>query len=339
MDDTNKELIQAVPTNIITGFLGAGKTSTILQLLKSKPEAERWAILVNEFGEIGVDQALLQGQTAEKTGVFIREVPGGCMCCTAGVPMQVALNQLLSKARPDRLLIEPTGLGHPAEVLKTLTDEHYQDVLAINKTITLVDARQLSDFRYTENETFIQQIAIADVIVGNKSDLYQQSDYGKLEKYVHKYGLPHVSILVARQGAIDMTYLQGATRAIEVCTDSLDHHHDDSRDGQAIALDLIPTHTKGYVQAINRGAGFESVGWRFTAGQVFSHSKLFAVLISLDADRVKGVFNTDEGAFGYNIAGKSITQTELLNCPESRIEVISAQISDEWGRQLLECVI
>lgn len=67
-----------VPTNILTGFLGVGKTTTILNLLKNKPENENWAVLVNEFGEIGIDGALMTDQ-----GALIKEVPGGCMCCTA----------------------------------------------------------------------------------------------------------------------------------------------------------------------------------------------------------------------------------------------------------------
>jgi len=90
--NVSRQKISAVPTNIITGFLGVGKTSAILHLLKSKPDDERWAVLVNKFGEIGVDGSLFQGQSKEEAGVFIREVPGGCMCCATGVPMQVALN-------------------------------------------------------------------------------------------------------------------------------------------------------------------------------------------------------------------------------------------------------
>ena len=133
--------LSAIPTNIITGFLGVGKTSAILHLLKSKPADERWAVLVNEFGEIGVDGSLFEGQHSEEQGVFIREVPGGCMCCAAGLPMQVALNQLIARAKPDRLLIEPTGLGHPKEVLQVLSADYYQSVLEIQKILTLVDAR------------------------------------------------------------------------------------------------------------------------------------------------------------------------------------------------------
>lgn len=335
--NANKEKIQSVPTNIITGFLGAGKTSAILHLLKNRPKDERWAILVNEFGEIGVDGALFQGQSKESSGVFIREVPGGCMCCTAGLPMQVALNQLLAKARPDRLLIEPTGLGHPKEVLKVLSDENYQGILSIQKIITLVDARQLSDLRYTENDTFNQQIAIADVIVGNKQDLYQQTDHINLEQYVHKYGLTQVNILATQQGAIDIAYLAGPTGAIAIKGNEAQHHHDHPH--HKSSLDSIPIPTDGYVQAINRREGFESIGWRFAPNQIFSHEKLRDVLLSLNAERVKGVFITNAGAMAYNIAGDSITETALDGCQESRIEVISTQINDEWGRQLLECVI
>ncbi|MCW9018042.1 MAG: hypothetical protein OQJ89_13815, partial [Kangiellaceae bacterium] len=115
------DLITAIPTSIITGFLGVGKTTTILNLLKSKPSNERWAVLVNEFGEIGIDGSLFKGQQSEENGIFIREVPGGCMCCAASLPMQIALNRLLAYAKPDRLLIEPTGLGHPLEVLDVLS--------------------------------------------------------------------------------------------------------------------------------------------------------------------------------------------------------------------------
>ena len=150
------EKISNVPTNIITGFLGVGKTTAILNLLKNKPSNERWAVLVNEFGEIGVDGSLINGLHKEEEGVYINEVPGGCMCCTAGVPMRIALNQLLKHSKPHRLLIEPTGLGHPIEVLKTLTEAHFKNTLSLKNVITLIDARNLSDSRYTSHDTFNQ---------------------------------------------------------------------------------------------------------------------------------------------------------------------------------------
>ena len=191
--DTDK--IHAVPTNIITGFLGAGKTSTILHLLETKPTNERWAVLVNEFGEIGVDGSLFGGQHSEEQGVFVREVPGGCMCCTAGLPMKIALNQLLTRAKPNRLLIEPTGLGHPKEVLQVLSTEYYREILDLQRILTLVDARKLSDERYTEHEIFNQQIAIADIVVGNKLDLYQCEHKSKLEAYAKQNGSAEAQVI------------------------------------------------------------------------------------------------------------------------------------------------
>ncbi len=81
-------------TNLITGFLGSGKTTSILHLLAQKPADEKWAVLVNEFGEVGIDGALLAD-----SGALLKEIPGGCMCCVNGLPMQVGLNTLLRQGK------------------------------------------------------------------------------------------------------------------------------------------------------------------------------------------------------------------------------------------------
>lgn len=331
--DTQK--ISAVPTNIITGFLGVGKTSAILHLLKTKPASERWAVLVNEFGEIGVDGSLFEGQHTEEQGVFIREVPGGCMCCTAGLPMQVALNQLLTRAKPDRLLIEPTGLGHPVEVMQTLSAEHYQDVLDIQKTLTLVDARKLSDERYTEHDTFNQQIAIADTVVGNKTDLYQQEDNSKLEKYVKQKGTADTQVIFTQHGEIASTHLAGKTSAT---AKSYHHHHHHSNEEKPL-LSEVPIPDCGYIKANNEGEGFQSVGWRFSPSRVFDHEKLFSFLSDIRAERMKAAFITDSGIFGYNLTSDALTETKLGDCPESRIEIISDSVNDEWEPNLMKCIV
>lgn len=120
----------AIPTNLILGFLGVGKTTAILNLLKHKPAGERWAVLVNEFGEVGIDGAML-----DMEGAFVREVPGGCMCCVAGLPMQIGLNQLIHRARPDRLL----------ENVQFRDQEAAADILVANKT-DLCSEQQLAGF-------------------------------------------------------------------------------------------------------------------------------------------------------------------------------------------------
>ena len=328
---TSKPQITSIPTNIITGFLGVGKTSAILHLLHNKPTNERWAVLVNEFGKIGVDGSLFQGQQAEATDVFIREVPGGCMCCAAGLPMQFALNQLLRQAQPQRLLIEPTGLGHPLEVLQTLASEHYLNVLAIEKVITLVDARKLSDTRYTEHATFNQQIAIADLVVGNKQDLYAADDKTKLAAYVKAQGASDTQVIFAEQGAFQPCWLEGKTRT----NPPVPQHHD--AESAATPLDESPIANKTYQQAVNQGEGFTSIGWHFPLGTVFERTKLLAFFQTLQVERLKAVFITNQGPRGYNLTSDGLNETTLDTCAENRIEIIAVKIDEDWEAQLLAC--
>ncbi|WP_430880294.1 CobW family GTP-binding protein [Granulosicoccus sp. 3-233] len=330
--------LQNIPTNIITGFLGVGKTTAIMHLLQHKPADQRWAVLVNEFGEIGVDGGLLQGRHNKESGVYVREVPGGCMCCAAGLPMQVALNQLLILARPDRLLIEPTGLGHPKEVLQVLSGI-YRDVLDVQQILTLVDARHLSDHRYTSHDTFNQQIAIADCVIGSKSELYQPEDRDRLQRYVQDHGRTSAQVLFASNGQLDRSILN---RKEDAQRDSgrehTPHHpHHESHESAVLVADE-PLPACGYLKAENSGEGYCSVGWRFAADRVFRRECLFAFLSGIDADRMKACFRTDKGVFGYNLASSSLTEMKLQYCDESRIEIISPAIDDNWEDQLLQCL-
>lgn len=331
----------AVPTNVITGFLGVGKTSAILHLLKSKPENERWAILVNEFGEIGIDGSLFEGIHKENQGVFIKEVPGGCMCCTAGLPMQIALNQLLTKAKPHRLLIEPTGLGHPLEVLQVLTSEHYQTVLNLQKTITLVDARNLRNEKYTRHDTFNQQIAIADTIVGNKADLYSDGDEERLRAYVKQMAKPDSSVFFTRHGKLEPSDLEGPSLATQP---KAQHHHNHAHahapsQTSSTLLNDQPFGPSGIIKAENSGEGFNSMGWRFSPDKVFDRYQLEPLLAALVAERMKAVFITQDGVLGYNLTTDALTVYELDDCIESRIELIAPEIDNTLETRLLACCI
>lgn len=326
--------IRAVPTNVITGFLGVGKTTAILYLLKNKPMNDRWAVLVNEFGEIGIDGSLIKGQHSNGKGVFIREVPGGCMCCAAGLPMQIALNQLLAKAKPDRLFIEPTGLGHPKEVLQILSGEYYQDVLSLQKTVTLVDARKLSDQRYTHHDTFNQQIRIADTVIGNKLDLYQNEDKAKLVAYVKQQGQTHAEVIFTQHGEIPLAALQGSSTNYPM---PLHHPHHASH--LTPLASEAPMPECGFLKAMNEGEGFSSVGWRFSPDKVFNHQQLFSFLTGLRVERMKAVFITDAGVLGYNLTADALTEIDLDDCLESRIELISDSFDDSLETQLLACMV
>lgn len=345
MSKTHKEKLLSIPTNIITGFLGVGKTTVITHLLKQKPVNERWAVLVNEFGEIGIDGSLFDGQKnysgdkSNEQGVYISEVPGGCMCCAAGLPMQVALNTLLKRARPDRLLIEPTGLGHPKEVLEVLSANAYKDVLTINTTISLVDARKISDKRYTENDTFNQQLDIADVIVANKSDLYSAKDLPALFNYLdERFNSKYKPAFPLKHGELNMNWLNGLT-------DSIPGPPARKKQGNNVKTLIRPQDTINYADANyvtikNKGDGFFSQGWIFKSELIFDKEKLNNLLLGINADRVKGVFITNQGIVGFNMVDSVLTEITLDDSIDSRIEVISNDPTRFNGleQQLLNCV-
>ncbi|MBN7796081.1 CobW family GTP-binding protein [Parahaliea mediterranea] len=333
--------LKAIPTNVITGFLGVGKSTAILNLLKQKPADERWAVLVNEFGEVGIDGGLITGQETEESGIFVREVPGGCMCCAAGLPMQIALNRLLARARPHRLLIEPTGLGHPREVLAVLGTDYYRELLDLRATITLIDARKVHEDRYTSHPTFNQQLAIADVIVANKADRYQSADFPALLDFLERTAnLGDKSVFQVSQGALRLDWL-AAPAGHHAPLHPHDEHRDSERKTSSSILETPEIPETGYLCIENKGEGFFSRGWIFNPGWTFDARKLYALLLGVDAERVKGVFITDQGITAYNKADNVLTAVELDDCVDSRVECISsdAYSFETLEAELLECVL
>jgi len=335
---------KSVPTNIITGFLGVGKTTAILHLLANKPQNERWAVLVNEFGEVGLDGEIMSGAHGQETGIFIREVSGGCMCCTSGLSMQIALNMLLAKAKPDRLLIEPTGLGHPKEVLSVLSAEHYNDVLSLGATITLVDARKIGDSRYTNHDTFNQQLEVADIIVANKQDKYESGDFKRLSDYIEAKGLlPSRPLYSIDYGKIQIEWLNHCVSTIK-STDEHQHTHSHKNHSQNLNTNPLiepDIPDSGYMKIENQGEGFFSIGWRFKSSFIFDREKLFGLLTGIEAERLKAIFITNDGVYVYNIVDKVLSVTEFDEADENRIEIIAGNKDkfDYLESAILQCAL
>ncbi|ABV88318.1 CobW family GTP-binding protein [Shewanella pealeana] len=359
-----------IPTNVITGFLGVGKTSLIKTLLKHKPEGEVWAVLVNEFGEIGIDAGLLDTGSEQ---VQIKEVAGGCMCCAAGLPMQVAINQLIAKAKPDRLLIEPTGLGHPKEVLKVLTQPHYRQVLAMKACVTLVDARKLKDSRYTEHEIFNQQLQVADIVLASKVDSYPASLISDLAAYLDMINplaptlqsadsdresvpiIPWSLEQAAELSASIMSLLdrphRGATLTNAKNLGSkpkiLRKSEESIQAPRLVDINYSPLFSeqaggpsteqniefdeRGLLRKSNQGDGFYSCGWVFDPSYEFDFDKLLVLIKSLHVPRLKAVMITEEGIAGFNCVESELSIVELDDAMDSRIEILSMSEIDIEG--------
>ncbi|MBE5252351.1 MAG: GTP-binding protein [Enterobacterales bacterium endosymbiont of Blomia tropicalis] len=319
--------------NLLTGFLGSGKTTTLIHLLAHKPENENWAVLVNEFGEIGIDGALLAGH-----GVALKEIPGGCMCCVNGLPMQVGLNMLLKQSKPDRLLIEPTGLGHPRQLLTMLSSPVYQDWLELNATITLLDARQLSDARVVANENFRDQLVAADIIVGNKSDRWSDSDRQALQRWQTQF-LADRPFVTTAFGQISTALLDTPRGQPRDIPQPQHHHASASTSGMAA---LRPEGPSRWRRALNEGQGYVACGWIFDSETVFDTIPLLEWARLAPVDRVKGVLRIAAGAVSINRQGEDWHIETLPTAPlDSRVEMIHSQPEPvNWNKlqsALLKC--
>jgi G3E family GTPase len=171
-----------VPVTILTGFLGAGKT-TLLNRILTTEHGHRVAVIVNEFGEVGIDHHLLFSSEQE-----IVQMNNGCICCTVQGDLLRALFQILErKSQFDSLLIETTGLADPAPVAQTfLVDERIRREFALNAIVTVVDARHI--WNHIDNSTEAQeQIAFGDLILLNKTDLVTAEELDNLERKVRSF--------------------------------------------------------------------------------------------------------------------------------------------------------
>lgn len=302
-------------TNLITGFLGSGKTTTILHLLANKPEHEKWAVLVNEFGEVGIDGALLAD-----SGALLKEIPGGCMCCVNGLPMQVGLNTLLRQGKPDRLLIEPTGLGHPKQILDMLTAEVYQPWIELHATLCLLDPRQLLDERAVKNDNFRDQLAAADIIIANKEDHASEVSRSALSEWLQREGGER-EVIHAQNGNIDISLLDKPRLNLRELPSSPEHSHSHAAARGLAALSL-PEHQR-WRRSINSGQGYTGCGWIFDADTLFDTVGILEWARLAPVERVKGVLRITEGLVRINRQGQDFhIETQNVAPPDSRIELI-----------------
>ncbi len=203
---TRDALAGLIPVSIITGFLGSGKTTLVNRLLK-KPEMNRVAVIVNELGEIGVDNDLVQVSSEQ-----MMLLNNGCLCCVLRGDLQETLRDLFIKRRNgeiidfDRVVIETTGLADPAPVMQTLiTDSLLLEQYRLDCVVTLVDAVNAPGqlVQFTEP---VKQVALADRLVVTKSDLIGEK---QLKELIVRLGEinPNAPIKVALNGEIELSFL------------------------------------------------------------------------------------------------------------------------------------
>ncbi len=228
-----------IPVTVLTGYLGAGKT-TLLNRILSEPHGKKYAVIVNEFGEIGIDNDLVVGADEE---VF--EMNNGCICCTVrGDLIRILEGLMRRKGKFDAIIVETTGLADPAPVAQTFfVDQDVQDAARLDAVVTVADAKWLSA-RLKDAPEAKNQIAFADVIIINKTDLVTPDELREVEariRGINPYAKLHHSVkanvpldAVLGKNAFDLDRILEIEPAFLEAEDhdhAHDHHHHDHECG------------------------------------------------------------------------------------------------------------
>jgi cobalamin biosynthesis protein CobW len=238
-----------VPATVVTGFLGAGKTSLVRHVLE-QARGRRIAVIVNEFGEVGIDRELLVGCAIEGCGEDdIVELANGCICCTVADDFLPTMERLLERAPPpDHIVIETSGLALPKPLVQAFAWPAVRTRATVDGVITVIDAAAVRDGLFAADpaavqaqrladpaldhespleELFEEQLGSADLVILNKADLLAETDWPAVEARVAAELRPGVPVIRARDAKVPLDVLLGRAAAAEADLASRRSHHDD----------------------------------------------------------------------------------------------------------------
>jgi cobalamin biosynthesis protein CobW len=241
-----------IPATIITGFLGAGKTSMIQHLLANSGD-KRLALIINEFGDMGVDGELVKGcgiPNCDESRVV--ELANGCICCTVADDFVPAIEALLKlDPQPDHIIIETSGLALPKPLIKAFNWPEVRTRVTVDGVVAVIDGRAVADGLFATDpaalqaareadesldhespleELFEEQLGCADMIVLNKMDLVEEGSLDKIGAEISKHSRKGVMSIQATNGEVDPMVLLGLESAAEDDLDSRHSHHDDGHE-------------------------------------------------------------------------------------------------------------
>ncbi|MEB3340661.1 GTP-binding protein [Okeania sp.] len=333
---------QGLPVTIITGFLGSGKTTLLNHILQNQ-QGVKTAVLVNEFGELGIDNELIVSTDADETMV---ELSNGCVCCTINEDLVNAVYQVLERPEKiDYMVVETTGLADPLPVALTFLGTELRDMTRLDSIITLVDAANYSIDLFNSQAAY-SQIVYGDVILLNKTDLVDAADLDLLEVKIRDVK-KDARIIRTKQSEVALPLIlsvglfQSDKYFDEIESDNHDHkhehehhhHHDHDHDHHHHHSDHL------------ENDGFTSIS--FQSDQPFSIKKFQNFLdnqLPTNVFRAKGIlwFKESPSRHIFHLSGKRFTidDDQWKGKPKNQLVLIGQNLEHEKLRsQLEECVI
>ena len=213
--------------NLLFGFLGSGKTTLVRRILGERGGTRPMAVIVNEFGEVGVDGEIIAGDN-----VNLVELTSGCLCCTLRGSLMSAVEELRDKAAVERIVVEATGVASPGDMLEDLNDSKIAHELDVGPLVTVVDAPKFTRLQEMLGEFYEDQVENADVLVLNKIDLATQEELDQARAAVREIN-PDAVLLFAEQGDTDLALLLDGPESellAQMKAEASGHHDDRNQD-------------------------------------------------------------------------------------------------------------
>lgn len=248
-------MTEKIPTTVITGFLGAGKTTLVRHLLAHAPKGKRIALIINEFGDLGVDKDILAGcgdETCREEDMV--ELSNGCICCTVADEFIPTMQALLARPEKfDHIVIETSGLALPQPLIRAFNWPEIKAQVTIDGVVTVADAAALAEGRFAADEAavdaqrrademldhetplgelFEDQLSAADMVVINKTDLVDPATIDKVEQNIRAELRPGVGIVRAANGHVDIAALLGLGMGSEADIANRPSHHELEHGGE-----------------------------------------------------------------------------------------------------------
>lgn len=340
------QALKTIPTNLITGVLGAGKTTAIQSLIDQKPADERWAIIINEYGQVSIDDALL-----ENTGdIQIMELASGCVCCTMSYAFEPLLAQLIRRVKPDRILIEPSGAGHPTRIIDMLRNDNFGKVIDLRCTLCLVDPADFDNPRIADSELFQDQLQMSDAVVISWTDKRPAEQISRCKQKIAELDPPKSSIYETAFGRIELAWLDSARVSMLAPVYHPDHPASVASLEEVISPSQPADSSKRSIASVasidfstpskktlkprrfeNSGNGHWACGWIWAPHVCFDREALMDALDSIgQVPRLKGIFHCDDEWWAINRKGIESSLKISSYRSDSRLEIIST-VPIDWN--------
>ncbi len=326
--------------DIIFGFLGSGKTTFIIKVLEKWGADEKIVVLVNEFGDVGIDGDLLTGQ-----GGNVVEMPSGCICCTLQADFRSQMLDISRAIRPERVIIEPTGVATIAQIRSIFEAQLFEDAVEKIHNIMIADATGFMGL-YKANRHFVEsQVKNAQLALLNKCDRVDKRKAMVTQGAISAIN-PEITVLMTEFGAVDWAEYQFALSAAPLSKEDVWKEEDHLAQITTAEAESHPHHEEGELHEEKDALGYESFGYVYN-DRSFDRGRLEGFFHELNASesgmgeivRAKGIFKVGDRWTLMELASREFSSQPINRSSETKISIIGRGLDRELIRAALDrCV-